>query len=82
MNLVEANIGGDVFESIRPEIAEQADFAFTVGCLAYGCEVDPAVIVDVDCGESSAAKPLQFRESDSLETQARDVLSRFEGAEK
>ena len=34
LNLVESDVGGNVFPSVGPEIAEEADFAFAIFGLA------------------------------------------------
>ena len=60
LNLVQADIGSDVFESIRPEIAEEADFAFAVCGFAYRDQVNPAVIVVVERGDAPAADPVRY----------------------
>src|SRR5579863_374424 len=58
LNLVEANVGSDVFESVRPEIAEQAHFALAFLRLADRDEVNPAVVVVVDGGHTPSVAPL------------------------
>ena len=70
LNLVQADIGGDVFESIRPQIAEEADFTFAFGGLAYGDQVDPAVVVVVESGHAPGAGPIRLGEIDWLEALA------------
>ena len=60
LNLVEANVGGDVFESVGPEIAEETDFALAVFRLADGDEVDPAVVVVVEGGDAVGADPVRL----------------------
>ena len=67
LNLVEADVGGDVFESVGPEIAEEADFAFTVGCFADRYQVDPAVVVVVEGGDATSASPIRLGKLDLLE---------------
>ena len=67
LNLVEAHIGSDVFPSIRPEIAEQLDFAFAVFRLADSSEVHPAVVVVVEGGDAVGARPVGFGKFDLLE---------------
>ncbi len=60
LNLVEANVGGDIFESIGAEIAEQTHFAFAFFSFADGDEIDPAVIVVVDGGDAKGADPVRL----------------------
>ena len=59
LNLVEANVGGDIFESVWPKVAEQAHFAFAVFRLADGDEVDPAVVVVVEGGDAVGVHPIR-----------------------
>ena len=66
LNFVEADVGGDVFESIGAEIAEEADFAFAVCGFADRYQVDPAIVVVVECGDSASASPIRFGEFDLL----------------
>ena len=66
MNLVEANVGGDVFETIGAKVAEQADFAFAVFRLAHGDEVHPSVVVVVEGGDAPRLLPSTFRKIDPL----------------
>src|SRR5713226_5031590 len=61
LNFVEANVGGDVFESIGAEVAEETDFAFAVFRFAHGDEVNPAVIVVVESGDAEGASPARCR---------------------
>ena len=60
LNLVEADVGSDVFPSVGAEIAEELDFAFAVFGLADSDEVDPAVVVVVEGGDAEAAGPVRF----------------------
>jgi len=46
------DIGSDVLESIRAEIAKQADFTLAVAGFADGDQIDPAVVVVVDGGDA------------------------------
>ena len=47
LNLVEANLGSDVFESIGTKIAEQPHFAFAIFRLANRDQINPAIVVVV-----------------------------------
>ncbi len=58
LNFVEANVGADVFEPIRPQVAEQAHFAFAVFRLAYRDEINPAIVVVVEGGDAEGADPV------------------------
>src|SRR4029077_13795040 len=50
LNLVEADVGGDIFESIGTEITEEAYFTLAVFGFADRHEIDPTVIVIVESG--------------------------------
>ena len=67
MNLVEADVGGDVFESVRAEVAEEADFALAVFGFADGDQVDPAVVVVVEGGDAKGADPVGLGKLDLVE---------------
>src|SRR6185437_10140535 len=67
LNLVEADIGSDVFESIRPEIAKQADFTLAIGCFAYGDQINPAVVVIVEGSHAPGAGPVGLGKLDRFE---------------
>src|SRR5439155_402506 len=54
LNFVEANVGSNVFEPIRSEIAEESDFAFVVFRLTDVDEINPAVVVVVRSNRSGA----------------------------
>src|SRR5579862_4943555 len=66
-NLVEADVGRDIFESIGTQIAKEADFAFAVCGFADGNEIDPTVVVVVDGGEAVGADPVGGRERNLIE---------------
>ena len=76
LNLVEADVGGDVFESIRAEIAEQTDFALAIGGFADSDEIDPAVVVVVEGGDAAGANPVGFGEFHWLESSCLDCCAR------
>ena len=67
LNFVESDVGGDVFESVGAEIAEEADFALAIFRLADGDEIDPAVVVVVEGGDAVGADPIGFGELDLIE---------------
>ncbi len=56
LNLIETDIGGDVFETVGPEVAEEANFALAVFRFAGGDQVDPSVIVIVEGGDTVRAQ--------------------------
>ena len=66
LNLVQTNVGGDIFESIRPEVAEETDFTFTLFRFSHRDEVDPAVVIVVERGHSPAAGPVGYRKGHRL----------------
>ena len=70
MNLVEADVGGDVFESVGTEIAEEPDLALAVFRFADGDEVDPAVVVVVEGGDAEGADPVGVGKRDLFEALA------------
>ena len=67
LNFVEADVGGDVFESVGTEIAEESDFALAVGSFADGDEIDPAVVVVVEGGDAVGAGPVGGGQRNLLE---------------
>ena len=67
LNLVEADVGRDVLETVRAEIAEQAHFALAVFRLADSDEIDPAVVVVVDGGHAETANPIRRGQRNLLE---------------
>ena len=58
LNLVEADVGGDVLETVGTEVAEEADFALAVFGFADGDQIDPAVVVVVEGGDAEGADPV------------------------
>ena len=60
LNLVEADFGGDIFETVGAEIAEQAHLAAPISSFADCNEVDPAVVVVVKGGHAISADPVGF----------------------
>src|SRR5215469_12025578 len=62
MNLVQADVGSDIFESVGAEVAEEANFALAVFGLADRGEVDPDVVVIVEGGNAVGAGPVGFGE--------------------
>src|SRR5271163_241451 len=79
LNLVEANVGGDIFETISSEIAEQPHFALTLFGFADGDEVDPAIVVIVDSGHAVSANPVGFGELYAVKTLAMVVAPQDQG---
>src|SRR5580693_5143210 len=59
LNLVEANVGSDVLESVRAEIAEKFNFALAFFGFADSDQVDPAIVVVVDGGDAPRMYPIQ-----------------------
>src|SRR5579862_4141783 len=57
-DLVEADVGGDIFESVWAEIAKQPHFALAIGGFANRNQVNPAVIVVIDGSDAPAANPV------------------------
>ena len=75
-NLVETDVGRDVFESIRPEIAEETDFALAVCGFADRDEIDPAVVVVVEGSDAPRANPVRVGKRNGLESSCRDCCAR------
>ena len=75
LNLVEADIGGDVFKSVGAEIAEQPHFTLAVFRFANGDEIDPAVVVVVEGSDAESANPVQLR-AGRLARTSRDCCAR------
>ncbi len=76
LNLVEADVGGDVFEAVRPEIAEEPHFALAIFRLADSDEVDPAVVVVVEGGDAVGADPIRLGQRDMFEASCRDCCAK------
>src|SRR6185369_6693108 len=51
MNFVQGELRSNVFEAALAEVAKHANFGST-SAIYDGSQIDPAVIVDVDCGDS------------------------------
>src|SRR5260370_15203535 len=68
LNLVEPNVGGDVFETGIAQIAEQLDLALMVFRLAYYRKITPAVIVIVKRGNAESDIKVSFRNLDVTKT--------------
>ena len=69
LNLVEADVGGDILETIWPKVAEQTHFAFAILCFADGGDVDPAIVVVVDGSHAEGTHPVclgQFHAVEAL----------------
>ena len=76
LNLVEADVGGDVFESVGAEIAEQADFALAVFRFADSDQIDPAVVVVVKGGDAVSARPSLSQGASPVRSSCRDCCAR------
>ena len=70
LNLVETDVGGDVFPSIGAEIAEETNFAFAVFGFADRDQIDPAVVVVVDGSDAESATPICLGQRHLLEALA------------
>src|ERR1700758_2588522 len=70
LNLVQANIGGNVLEAVWPEIAEEPHFALAVFRLADRDEIDPTVVVIIDSGHAKGAEPIQLWKRNLIEVLA------------
>src|SRR5205085_11918058 len=68
LNLVEAYVGSDVFESVRTKIAKELYFALSLFRFAHSDEINPSVIVEVEGGDAVGALPISLRQRNSLET--------------
>ena len=68
LNLIETNVGSDVFETISAEIAEQAHLAFAFFRFADGDQIDPAVVVVVEGGDTVGADPVGLGQFYPIET--------------
>ena len=66
LNLVETNVGGDVFESVGAEVAKQAHFTLTFFRFADRDEIDPAIVVIVEGGDTEGTDPVGFQFSKLL----------------
>ena len=65
-DLVEANIGRDVFETIRAKIAEETNLARPFFRLANSNEVDPAIVVVIDGCDAETEHPVRRREGEPV----------------
>src|SRR5215469_1824039 len=48
LNLVEADVGGDILPSVRPQVAEELYFALAIFRLARRDEVHPTVVIVIE----------------------------------
>ena len=67
LNFVEADVRGDIFESVGTEIAEETDLASAFFRFSDGDEVDPAIVVVVDSSDAVGADPIGVGEVHSIE---------------
>ena len=67
LNFVETYFGGDVLETIGPEIAEEAHFALAFLRFADCDEVDPTVVVVIEGGDSEGSGPVRLGKFYSIE---------------
>jgi len=70
---VQVDFFGDIRPAFCAEVAEEAEFAAAFG-FASGYEIEPAVVVIIDGGNSPAALPAEIGEGHALETLAVDVV--------
>src|SRR5690348_1628959 len=64
---------GDIGPALCAEIAEQTEFAAFAG-FAGGDEIDPAIVVVIDCRDAPAALPSEIGERNALEMFSVDVF--------
>src|SRR5262249_36720358 len=74
LNLIEACIGGGVLPSIRPQVAEQFNFAFAIFRLAHRREIHPTVVVVVESSNAVGAQPIGLGKRNLLEALTVDVF--------
>src|SRR4029077_12965041 len=70
LNLVEANVGSDVFETVGAEIAEQAHFSLAFFRFADSDQVDPAIVVVVEGSHAVSFRPVCLRQLHRFEALA------------
>ena len=58
LNLIQANIGSNIFEAVRTEIAEQPDFAFAIFGFTHGNQINPSVVVVIKGGDTEGTGPV------------------------
>ena len=67
-DFVEANLGGDVLETVGTKIAKQTYLAFAIGSFTDSNQIDPAVVIVVDGSDTPAARPIDFRQGNGIES--------------
>ncbi len=67
MNLIQTNIGRDIFETVRTEITKEPDFTLAIGSFTYGDQVNPAVVVVIEGRYAPAANPVRSGKSNGIE---------------
>ena len=75
-DLVEADVGGDIFESVWAEIAKQPHFALAIGGFANRNQVNPAVIVVIDGSDAPSREPSWSRAMQFVRRSSRDCYAR------
>ncbi len=66
MNLVEADVGSDIFESIGTKIAKQFDLALTIFVFADRHQIDPAIFVVIQGGNAVGTDPIPLGKFDAI----------------
>src|SRR5207253_5942183 len=67
LDLIETNLSGDIFESIRAEGAEKPNLALSGFRFSDSRKINPAIVVVVDGGNPEGADPICFWQRDRFE---------------
>ena len=70
LNLVQADVGCDIFESVGAKVAEETNLPFAVFGFSYRDEVNPAVVIIIEGGDAGGACPIEFRQRNLFEVLA------------